>query len=236
MTSQHEVSCREANIIGDEALLSAMAVGLVENVWRNGPVEAMHGSKRGPTDTMMFAESTALHVHAVRALSSQERAYGLLDFEKHLLDRKRPWACSGGRALRELGYGQLGNYTKHVRRHTNLLIHLDEHTCVDDALQSYLVFQALRTGAHHKGMPEWPRIVDRIGILLADSEHPAWPDKDRGLVARASLPDSVVSIEEMQRALLEDPSQLPCDILEWLTQFFLYSAGPPFHLIWNNSV
>ncbi|MGW0023860.1 hypothetical protein [Rhodococcus sp. NPDC003383] len=211
-----------------------MAVGLVEDVWRNGPVEGMHGSKRGPSDTTMFAESTALHTHAVEALSSPDRVHGLLDFEQHLLDRERVWACTDGRTLKELGYGHLGAYTRHVRGRINLMIHLDQHTCTDIALESFLVYQALRTGARHKGMPEWPLIVERIGVLLADPNHPSWPDESRGSLARSSMPNSVVSVEDMQHALLEDPPSLPCDVLDWLSQFFLYCAGPPYRMVWDS--
>ena len=48
------------------------------------------------------------------------------------------------------------------------------------------------------------------------------------------MPDSVVSVEDVQRALLEDPPSLPCDVLDWLSQFFLYCAGPPYRTVWDN--
>ena len=56
----------KADISGHEAVVSAMAVGLVIDVWRNGPVEDMHCGKRGPDDAAIFAESTSLHDRAVR--------------------------------------------------------------------------------------------------------------------------------------------------------------------------
>ena len=60
----------KAEISGHEAVVSAMAVGLVIDVWRNGPVEDMHCGKRGPDDAAMFAESTALHDRAFTALTA----------------------------------------------------------------------------------------------------------------------------------------------------------------------
>jgi len=93
----------EAEISGREAVVSAMAVGLVLDVWRNGPVEDMHCGKRGPDDAAMFAESTALHDRTVTALAAGNRPVGLLEFEDHLLDRQRPWAGTGGKTLKDLG-------------------------------------------------------------------------------------------------------------------------------------
>jgi hypothetical protein len=89
--------CAQAEISGHEAVVSAMAVGLVIDVWRNGPVEDMHCGKRGPDDAAMFAESTSLHDRAVTALPAGNRPVGLLEFEDHLLDRQRPWAGTAAR-------------------------------------------------------------------------------------------------------------------------------------------
>lgn len=105
LNDRHVQRCEEAGISGSEAVVSAMAVGLVIEVWRNGPVEDMHSSRRGPGDAAMFAESTSLHDRALEALTAADRAFGLLDFEEHLLDRERLWAGTGGRSLKDLGHG-----------------------------------------------------------------------------------------------------------------------------------
>ena len=108
----------------EESILDAAAVGLVEGVWRNSPLEDMHaggGTRgRGPTDGEMFAESVALQRVAKAALP---REYGLLEFEDHVLDRHRPWAA-GGRTLQEMGYGHMGAFRTHVRSQTNALLSL----------------------------------------------------------------------------------------------------------------
>lgn len=70
------------------------AVGLVEKAWRNSPVEDMHANRRGPSDGEMSAESVALDRVAADALANRTDR-PLLEFERHLLDRTRPWA--GGR-------------------------------------------------------------------------------------------------------------------------------------------
>ena len=118
--------CREAGIVGADAMVSAAAVGLVIEMWRTGPVENMHASLRGPSDAAMFAESAALHNAAVTALTVSRRTAGLLDFEEHLLDRNRPWAGAGGRTLPDLGYGNLGDYRRHVKDHVNALMALTD--------------------------------------------------------------------------------------------------------------
>jgi hypothetical protein len=99
----------------------------------------------------MFAESTSLHEEAVMALKADDRAFGLLEFEEHLLDRERPWAGSGGRTLKTLGYGSLGRYERHVKDHINRLIVLNHHKCVDDPLEAFLIVNASCTAAITKG-------------------------------------------------------------------------------------
>ncbi len=235
LADHHRQRCQKSGITKPAAVLDAMAVGLVEEVWRSGPVEAMHGSKHGPTDTTMFAESTDLHVHAVNALTVPDRAIGLLDFEQQLLDRERSWACSGGRTLRQVGYGYLGAYTRHVRERTGTLIGLEYHTCIDNPFEIYLVHCALRTGQDRKGMPNWKLVVERIGVLLDHPGHRAWSDTARGVQARAAMPASVGTVDDLQTALLKHPPGLPCEVLDWLSEFFLYTAGPPYRRVgWNH--
>jgi hypothetical protein len=229
----HAQRCEEAGIWGTEAMVSAMAVGLVIEVWRNGPVEDMHASERGPDDSAMFAESAALHGKAIAALTADDRAFGLLGFEDHLLDRTRSWAGTGGRNLLDLGYGHLGEYKRHVKDRVNALIALHKHTCVDDPLQAYLVNKALWYGKGHMGMPMWPVIVERIGVLLADPAHPAW--RGRGTEALAAMPEQARPAERLAASLLSAPYDLPLVVLEWLSRFLLHTAGPPYDLIWGQS-
>lgn len=223
----------EVGISGYDAVLSAMAVGLVIEVWRNSPVEDMHAGRRGPSDAAMFAESTDLHRHAVKALIARNRSTGLLEFEDLLLDRSRPWAATGGRNLATLGYGFLGDYRKHVKQRINVLMALGDHTCVADPAAAYLVGHALMYGRDHKGMPEWPAIVARIGLLLADSNHPEWRDPARGANAMATMPPSTPALDKLAGILLDQPSDLPGEVLEWLTDHLLYCAGPRYGPSWQ---
>ena len=223
--------CAQAEISSHEAIVSAMAVGLVIDVWRNGPVEDMHCGKRGPDDAAMFAEYTPRPgCHGPHCRQPPDR---LLEFEDHLLDRQRPWAGTGGRTLKDLGYGFLGQYRRHVKDHINRLLDLGHHTCIADPLEPLLVTTALLYGRHHKGMPRWPVIVERIGILLADPAHAEWGHDGQGVRALAEMPQETPSPEGLTAALLSAPSSLPVTVLEWLSHHLLYCAAPPYSLRWD---
>ena len=77
---------RQVGVAAAEAVIEAMAVGVVVVVWRNSPVEDMHAGRRGPDDAAMFATSTELQVEAAKALRQSNQAWGLLDFEDYVLD------------------------------------------------------------------------------------------------------------------------------------------------------
>lgn len=224
----HAERCAEVGIAGPDDVVPAMAVGLVIEVWRNGPVEAMHGGRHGPTDAAMFAESTALHNDAVKALTAQNRGSALIEFEEHLLDRVRPWAGTRGKALKDLGRGHLGEYDRHVKDRINALLAIDRHTCASDPMQVYLIGRALTFGRNHKGMPGWAVVVDRIHVLLSNPEHPAWRGDGRGAQALAEMPPHVSSIDHLTDILRTEPFMLPVDVLEWLSNHLLYCAAPPY--------
>jgi hypothetical protein len=224
--------CEQVGIAGPDAMLSAAAVGLVTEVWRNSPVENMHAGRRGPSDAAMLAESTSLHDAALGALTADNRSFGLLDFERHLLDRERSWAGTGGRTLKDLGYGHLGDYRRHVKDRVNALMGLADHTCVPDPVGTHLLPIAVMYGREHKGMPGWPVVVQRIGVLLADPDHPQWHE-DYGHRALREMPVQVDSVEALMAGLLSSPSTLSQEVLDWLSDHLLYCAGPPYGPGWT---
>jgi hypothetical protein len=206
----------------DEAtIVSAAAVGLVELVWRNSPLEAMHAGGglrgRGPSDGEMFAESVALHRVATTALP---RMFGLVEFLEHVLDRDRPWAA-GGRTLQEMGYGSLGALAKHVRRHTSTLLAIrdDGHRL----LLGYLIMITRLRGGSHYGMPRWPAIAASARELLLTPEHPAWPAQEQDTVLAVAPPGTPLP-DALHRALLDGPDMLPLPVLDWLTDRVMLPA------------
>jgi hypothetical protein len=202
-------------------IVSAAAVGLVELVWRNSPLEDMHAGGglrgRGPVDGEMFAESVALHRAAKAALPTE---FGLLEFEEHVLDRRRPWAA-GGRTLQEMGYGSLGAFTKHVRGRTNALLSIR-----DDGyrlLLGYLIMVTRLYGRDHYGMPRWPAIAGCVRELLLTPGHPAWLAQARDTVLAVAPPGTPLP-DPLHRALLDGPDMLPLPVLDWLTGRVMYPA------------
>lgn len=202
-------------------IMSAAAVGLVELVWRNSPLEDMHAGGglrgRGPSDGEMFAESVSLHRIAKAALPRQS---GLLDFEDHVLDRRRPWAA-GGRTLQDMGYGSLGAFTKHVRARTNALLAIrgDGYRL----LLGYLIMITRLYGRDHYGMPRWPAIAGSVRELLLTPEHPAWLAQVRDTVLAVAPPGTPLP-DALHRALLDGPDMLPLPVLDWLADRVMYPA------------
>ncbi|WP_330252919.1 hypothetical protein OG874_43960 [Nocardia sp. NBC_00565] len=240
-------SCRSIGVDpdDDEQVLSAAAAGLVQMVWRNdSETENIHCAGRGLDDLVMFAESTDLHHHALDVMYG---AKSLLQFEEHLLDRKRPWGGTD-KTLAQMGRGHLREFDKQIRRNINLALALTEHTCiydVNDDLPSTLVVYILadtplstsRPHNDHFGLPGWEVVVQRIGILLADPNHPNWPQtgSDYGAHAIATMPAGT-TITELQDTLRRQPSQLPADVLDWVSNTFFWCAGPASNSLWWDGI
>jgi hypothetical protein len=194
-------------------ILDVAAVGLVEKVWRTSPVEDMHASRRGPSDGEMFAESVALHKVARDALDSGTNL-ALLDFERLLLDRNRPWA-TGGRTLQEMGYGNLKAFEKHVKTQIDVIMSINDEAGPDVLLKYLAAFTALY-GSSHFGMPRWPAIVSAVRDVLHDSAHPAWHGRGSEIILAA--PSQTPALDDLCQALLNAPDELPLPVLDWLTQ------------------
>jgi hypothetical protein len=122
----------------------------------------------------------------------------------------RAGAGTGGKTLNDLGYSFLGQYRRHVKDHVNTLLDLSGHTCDADPLEPFLITTALRYGRHHKGMPKWPVIVERIGIHSAGRSSASRLGKDgTGAQALAEMPRETPTPQGLTAALLSAPSSCP---------------------------
>jgi hypothetical protein len=208
-----------------DSIGNAAAVGLVEKVWRNSPLEDMHagGGKRGqgPSDGEMFAESVALQRVAKIAL---QREFGLLEFEDHVLDRHRPWAA-GGRTLQKMGYGYLGAFEKHVRDQTNGLLSLKGHG--HRLMLGYLILGMRFSGSCHYGTPRWPAVAASVRELLLTPGHPGWladRPEQRSDETLAVAPTGTPLPDELYVILLDGPDKLPLPVLDWLADWVMAPA------------
>jgi hypothetical protein len=176
---------------------------------------------RGPSDGEMFAESVALHRAAKASLP---REFGLLEFEDHVLNRRRPWSA-GGRTLQEMGYGSLGAFAKHVRGRTSALLAIrgDGHRL----LLGYLIMVTRLYGRDHYGMPRWPAIAGSVRELILTPEHPAWlgdsPRQERD-TALAVAPSGTPLPDALHRAMIDGPDTLPLPVLDWLVGWVMPMA------------
>jgi hypothetical protein len=204
----------------EDSTVNVAAVGLVELVWRNSPLEDMHASRRGPSDGEMFAESVALYRVARDALFHGTNG-ALLGFELWVLDRRRPWAA-GGRTLQEMGYGHLTAFEKHVKTHISFLMMIK----ADDGpnvLLNYLMAFTTMYGARHYGMPRWTAIVSGVRDVLGNPAHPAWYGRGNQVIAAA--PIETPNTNDLCQALLDTPDELPLAVLNWLTRYGVMMAA-----------
>jgi hypothetical protein len=228
-----------------ESVRNAAAVGMVELVWRNSPLENMHagGGRRGlgPSDGEMFAESVALQRVAYAALEPYQFRYGLgsdphdaplrvseptLDyvrlrsFEDHILDTRRPWAA-GGRTLAEMGWGYIGEFRKHVKLRIRQLMLLDDeygYRAVLGLLIGPVVFAG---DDDHYGMPRWPAKAAAVREILLDPGHIGWWSYSR---AADPAPPGTPEPDELYQALLDGPDKLPIATLSWLANEIMFAA------------
>lgn len=191
----------------DDSLTKAAAGGLVKLAWRNSPVENMHASKRGPSDGEMWAESVALNRVAQRLIATGNPTF-VYKFEDHLLDRQRRWA--GGKTLREIGYGNLGDFTRHVKSTTDAFSDFEDNY----GWEVFLGRLAWAADDRHWAMPRWPKITQLVRHLVENPDDPAWLGD--GKEALKGVPSSMPDPETLESILLRSPDELPIDILQWL--------------------
>jgi hypothetical protein len=194
-----------------DALVSAAAVGLVELLWRNSPVEDAHASPRGPSDGEMMAESLHLHTVARNILGHDAERYPFLRFEDHVLDFQRAWAGTE-RTVRDMLRGVLGAYRKHVKGRVNYLELLDSEEGRELVLR-HLAVVTLLYGSDHFGLPEWDRVVGRIVEHLSRPDDPCWRGKYEERVR--NLPRRFVEHPaELGDALRSNPASLGAETLD----------------------
>lgn len=198
---------------GRDSILSAAAVGLVEKAWRNSPVEDAHASRRGPDDGQMMAESLHLHTVAHAELSRDASCSGLLAFERYVLDFERSWHGTA-RTVKDMLYGHLGEFRKHVKQQTNTLIGLANEGG-SDVMLGFLCLFTRYYGRNHYGMPTWRSLVDASIDHLSHPTDPCWDGRYHQAVQRLQA-HFKGSWSELGKSLRERPQQLDPELLQAL--------------------
>lgn len=105
-----------------------------------------------------MAESVHLYSVAHAELSRENTCSGLFTFERYVLGLDRPWHGTT-RTVKDMLYGHLGEFRKHVKVQTNTLTWLADEGS-GDTLLGFLCLFTHYYGSNHFGMPNWPKLVD----------------------------------------------------------------------------
>ncbi|MGA5700160.1 hypothetical protein [Peterkaempfera bronchialis] len=186
-----------------ELLVSAAAVGLVADAWRDGPLDAIHAADGGPSDGELFAQSVDLYRRARAAIiaAREDGPDALLAFQAVASDVNLPWAGGSCFTLRASGE-PTGEFVKHVDdRVWYTSKAMREHGWREALL--YRAASATFKAPTHFGMPRWPAAVASAMERLA-------------VLDRSGAPASLADLAAVEVALLEAPDRLGADALDWI--------------------
>ncbi|MCT9088022.1 hypothetical protein N4G70_04005 [Streptomyces sp. ASQP_92] len=187
-----------------DVLVSAAAVGLVFDAWREGPMEDIHAADDGPSDGEIYAQSVDLYRRARTALiaARDEGPEALLAFAAIASDVNLPWAGGSRFALRTVAES-VEEFVQHVDDRVWFTTELIRAQGWHAALLHRACSAAFKA-THHFGMPGWP---DAVAATL---ESVAAPD-------RADIPEALTDFAAVETSLLEAPDQLGAEMLDWIS-------------------
>ncbi|MGE7386578.1 hypothetical protein ACQKM2_13985 [Streptomyces sp. NPDC004126] len=196
-----------------DVLLSAAAVGLVVDAWREGPLEAIRAAGDGPSDGQVLAQSADLYHRARAALAAAEddgpealRAFAAVASAVDL-----PWAGGTCFTLRSVS-GSAAEFVRHVEDRVRFTAELMRAQGWRAGLLHRAGSAVLKEPAHF-GMPGWQGVVasamDRLAVL-----------------DRSGAPGAMADLVEVRTALLEAPDRLGVEALDWLCGRVAL-GGPP---------
>ncbi|MEV4758869.1 hypothetical protein AB0J86_27755 [Micromonospora sp. NPDC049559] len=188
-----------------DALVSAAAVGLVADAWREGLLNAIHAADDGPNDGEIFAQSVDLYRRARAALVAA-RSDGpevLLAFVAVASDMDLPWAGGSRFALRATSVS-VAEFVRHVNDHVWFTAEVMRERGWRAALLHRAASAAFKAPTHF-GMPGWPNAVTSAMERLA-------------LLDRSGAPEALADLAAVETSLLEAPDQLGVDALNWMSR------------------
>lgn len=188
-----------------EVLVSAAAVGLVADAWREGPLDVIHAADDGPSDGEIFAQSVDLYRRARAALvaARDDGPEVLLAFTAVASDVDLPWAGGSRFALRTVSE-PVAKFVQHVESR----VWFTAKVMREQSWRAALLHRATSAvfKAHtHFGMPGWPGAVASAMERLA-------------VLDRSGAPEALADLTAVEAALLEAPDQLGADALDWISR------------------
>lgn len=187
-----------------DALVSAAAVGLVADAWREGPLDVIHTADDGPSDGEIFAQSVDLYRRARAALvaARDDGPEVLLAFVAVASDVDLPWAGGSRFALRTVSEA-VAEFVQHVDDRVWFTAEVMREQGWRVGLLHRATSAAFKAPTHF-GMPGWPSAVASAMERLA-------------VLDRSGAPEALADLAAVEAALLEAPDQMGADALDWLS-------------------
>ncbi|MFI8943782.1 hypothetical protein [Streptomyces syringium] len=187
-----------------DALVSAAAVGLVADAWREGPLEVIHTADDGPSDGEIFAQSVDLYRRARAALMAarDEGPEALLAFVAVASDMDLPWAGGSRFALRTVSES-VAEFVQHVDDRARFTAEVMREQGWRAGLLHRATSAAFKAPTHF-GMPGWPSAVASAMERLA-------------VLDRSGAPEALADLAAVEAALLKAPDRLGADALDWIS-------------------
>jgi len=188
-----------------DTLLSAAAVGLVVDAWREGPLDALRAAGDGPSDGEILAQSVDLYRRARAALANAQTdgPAALLAFAAVASDVDLPWAGGTRFALRAMS-GSTAEFVQHVNDQVSFTVEMMRERGWHAGLLHRAASAALKA-PNHFGMPGWPSAVTIAMERLA-------------LLDRSSVLKAPADLALDETSLLEAPDSLGTDVLNWISR------------------
>ncbi|MGW7350345.1 hypothetical protein [Streptomyces sp. NPDC054784] len=195
---------------GTDALVSAAAVGLVADAWREGHLDEIGEATDGPSDGEVFAQSIDLYrrAHAALTAARYDGPESLFAFVAVASDRDLPWAGGSRFTLRMAPSGLVEALVRQIDDRTWFTAEVMREQGWHAALL-HRAASATFTARDHFGMPGWP------GAVATAMERIATRD-------RSEAPESLTDLESVKAALLEAPDRLGADALDWVSRQALF--------------
>ncbi|MFF9847546.1 hypothetical protein [Streptomyces litmocidini] len=191
-----------------EVLLSAAAVGLVLDAWREGPLDEIHSREDGPTDGEIVAQGVDLYRRARGALlaARDDGPEALSAFVAVASDVRLRWAGDSGFMLRHMAAEPDDGLLAEFVRHVDSRVWFTGEVMRAEGWRGALLHRAASAAwkaPTHFGMPAWPSVVEAVMDRLAEMD-------------RTGAPEALADLDAVERALRGAPDRLGAAALDWL--------------------